>query len=342
MIRRNRPARRSVDEAGAEQAVAGGVRLQRVLAAAGVASRRAAEDLIASGRVAVNGEVVRTLPVFVTPGVDRIAIDGRPLARQAVKAEGNDGRLSAARGLYIMLYKPERVMSTTFDEGGRRTVMDLVDHPAIRGETPVGLGGDAGRVFPVGRLDFHTAGLVLLTNDGALTHRLTHPSFGVTKTYEVTVRGSVADADARKLEDTLAHAHRKASRRGGKRSRAERPIALRVAGQHQGKTVLEIELAETGERPLSDLLHEAELKVVKILRTKLGPLELSHLPVGGWRELERDELWALRDAAGLGRKKPKPRPTPDGSRPAGGSPARRPKPSARRGPRAPRPRSTDA
>lgn len=277
----------------------GGVRLQRVLAAAGVASRRAAEEMIASGRVAVNGEIVRTLPVFVTPGVDRIAIDGRPLARQAVRTESGAGRVAAVRSLYLMLYKPERVMSTTFDDGGRTTVMDLVDHPAIRGELPVGMGGEAGRVYPVGRLDFHTSGLVLLTNDGVMTHRLTHASFGITKTYEVTVRGGIAEENLRRLEEVLSAAHRKASRRVGRGNKAERPIALRLRGKGEGKTVLEVELAETGERPLSDLLHEADLKVVRVIRTKLGPLELSHLPVGGWRELERDEIRDLREATGL-------------------------------------------
>jgi 23S rRNA pseudouridine2605 synthase len=276
-----------------------GVRLQRVLAAAGVSSRRAAEQMIGEGRVSVNGEVVRQLPVFVKPGEDRIEVDGRPLAREAVRTEPRGGRVAAHRSLYMMLYKPERVMSTTNDDGGRTTVMDLVDHPAIRGDVPVGLGGQTGRVYPVGRLDFHTSGLVLLTNDGELTHRLTHASYGVSKTYEVMVRGSIPEGELRRIEEILNKGHRKAARRSGRASKAERPLELRVLDRRDGKSRLEIELWETGERSLGELLMEADLKVVKVTRTKLGPLALTHLPVGGWRELERDELWALREATGL-------------------------------------------
>jgi 23S rRNA pseudouridine2605 synthase len=318
MIRRNRPKKAESGEA----AVAAGVRLQRVLAAAGVASRRACEEMIEQGRVAVNGEVVRRLPVFVRPGEDRVEVDGRPLARDAVRAEGEGGRrgggggggeggsgpkVTAARSVYLMLYKPERVMSTTHDDGGRRTVMDLIDHPLIQGEVPVGLGGSTGRLFPVGRLDFHTSGLVLLTNDGELTHRLTHPKFGVSKTYEVLAKGDLPEADVRKLEASINKHHRQATRQAGRVSKADRPIALRVRERRGGKTLLEVELTETGERPLGDLLLEADLRVFKIVRTKLGPLELSHLPVGGWRELERDEIRTLREAAGLIRGKSGPK-----------------------------------
>src|SRR5690606_13551855 len=153
-------------------------RLQRVMADAGVASRRACEELIARGAVEVNGEVVTELPIFVDPREDRILVEGRPLPKRG----GGD------RNIYIMLNKPERTLTTVTDErefggegGGRRTVMDLVDHPA------------RARLFPVGRLDYATRGLVLLTNDGELANKLTHPRYGVHKTYEAVVKGVLPD-----------------------------------------------------------------------------------------------------------------------------------------------------
>lgn len=276
-----------------------GVRLQRVLAVSGIASRRACEAMIAQGRVSVNDQVVRTLPVFVDPEHDRITVDGRPLAGTAVRFRGKNQRVIAPHMLYIMLYKPERVVCTTSDDAGRKTVLDLVDHPRIRGELASGLGGSAGRVFPVGRLDFHAAGLVLLTNDGELTHRLTHPSFGIPKTYEALVKAPVDEAFVRDLEQGLNRKHRRAAAEAGKRSRAEQPVKVSLVKRGEGKSILRIELHETGARPLEDLLAETGCKVARLTRTALGPLTLTHLALGAWRELERDEIYQLRKAAGL-------------------------------------------
>src|SRR5512144_2649244 len=140
-----------------------GERLQKILSHAGVSSRRAAETMIRAGRVTVNGRTVTELGTRANPQRDRIAIDGKPLR-------------AAAPLVYILLNKPVGVMTTLSDPQGRPTVRDL-------------LVGVRQRVFPVGRLDFHTSGLLLLTNDGELALRLTHPRYGVKKTYEVKVKG---------------------------------------------------------------------------------------------------------------------------------------------------------
>ena len=144
------------------------VRIQKVMAGLGVASRRACEQMVADGMVSVNGTVVLTLPVLVDPLHDRIEIDGRPLPQMTARGE---------RTIHVMLYKPRHTVTTASDPEGRRTVTELVEHPS------------GVRLYPVGRLDFDTMGLVLLTNDGDLANKLTHPRFGIEKTYRAIVRG---------------------------------------------------------------------------------------------------------------------------------------------------------
>ena len=159
-----------------EQAPAAGkVRLQRFMADAGVASRRECERMIEEGFVEVNGEVMDKLPVFINPGKDRVSVNGRIVDKKAAKADR----------IYLALYKPDNTLTTTRDSGvedesnSRRTVLDLIDNPATN------------RLIVVGRLGFHATGLVLLTNDGQLAQRLSHAKFGVTKTYRITVKGTL-------------------------------------------------------------------------------------------------------------------------------------------------------
>jgi pseudouridine synthase len=241
----------------------GRVRLQRFLADAGVAARRTCEAMIERGRVRVNGEVVRRLPVFVDPATDRIDVDG-------VGVKG------AVRRVYVMLHKPERVLVTTADEPGaeRRTVADLVDHPA------------ASRLFPVGRLDFAACGLVLLTNDGELANRLTHPRYGVEKRYEAAVRGGLDVGAARAVRQKLAAP-------GGR----EAP-EIRVTRDVSGGAVLEITIREGRGRELREVLKHLGMPVKRLTRVAIGPLELRALGPGRWRELTRDEVQALRRAGG--------------------------------------------
>lgn len=313
----------------------GKVRLQRVLAAAGVAARRACEALIEAGRVEVNGTVVRTLPVFVDPARDTITVDGRAIPRAKTSEQGRQRpgtSLAGQRFIYLMVYKPERVLSTTRDEAGRTTVMDLVDHPALARQDQGGLGA---RVYPVGRLDFHTSGLVLLTNDGDLANRLTHPRFGVPKTYAVWAKGDMPQDFARDLERGLNLKHRRAAAQArGTRApsaaaapAAADPNAAIVIGPPRadnGKTMVEITLHERGPRSLADMLGEAGVTVSKMVRTAIGPLHLRGVALGQWRELDRQELQALRRAA-RGIAAPRDRAHPPSSAPP--RPPRRPRPS---------------
>lgn len=247
----------------------GVVRLQRVLADAGVAARRACEALIGQGRVAINGQVVRSLPAFVDPRRDRVTVDGRPVVR-------------AARRVVVMLNKPARVLCAAADEpgGARRTVAGLVRHPS------------GARLFPVGRLAYEATGLVLMTNDGALAQRLTHPRFAVPKVYRALVRGEVPDAALARLERDIARAQRRLARAAG-RTRAS-SARLSVEQRGGGKTVLRLTLAEGRVPSAARVLAAAGFPVRKLEQVGLGPLRLTGVARGRWRELERDEVQSLR------------------------------------------------
>ena len=266
-----------------------GPRLQRTLAEAGVAARRVCEQLILDGEVEVNGAIVNTLPAFVDPERDRITVQGRPIKRRS-------------RKLYIMLNKPTHTVTTTADEPDldRRTVLDLVDHPT------------ADRLFPVGRLDFDTTGLILLTNDGELANKLTHPRFGVVKTYHAVVKGRLSDEDAAQIAEGIYLAERKAGRTDGA-SRTAR-VEVRVFKRDRDRTVLELRLREGRNRQVRRMLAAVGCPVKKLERVAMGPVKLKGLPRGSWRELGRGEIDALRravqrgkgEAKGAAPKRPKP------------------------------------
>jgi 23S rRNA pseudouridine2605 synthase len=283
---------------GRDSTSSGGVRLQRVLAASGVGARRVCERLIEEGRVKVNGETVSRLPAFVNPGEDRITVDGRPVV------------VERSRHLYLMLNKPERMLVTASDEPGmdRATVMDLVDHPAKK------------RLFPVGRLDYSTAGLVLLTSDGELANRLTHPRYGVPKVYRAVVKGAINPADLPRVQASMLKDLKRSDRVAARvRPRAGgEGLELRIAGRDQGRTVLEIELREGRTGNPGQMLAAAGVHVRKLERVAIGPLELTGLARGRWRELERDEIRDLK-RAGRGQA-----PRPRAGAPAGPQRRRRP------------------
>ncbi len=275
------------------------MRLQRVIAEAGLASRRAAELLIEEGRVTVNGKVVRALPVMVDPHEDVITVDGKPLP-------------AAERHIYIMLNKPARTISSARDEPGavRRTVLDLVDHPS------------KARLYPVGRLDYDTTGLVLLTNDGSLAHRLTHPRFGVEKTYHVVVKGLLDDERVSQLERGIFIAERREGRTVGA-ARASH-VALQIIRRDRDRTLLELTLKEGRNRQVRRMLAGVGAPVKKLERVAIGPLKLKKLARGEWRELSAAELKALKNAC-RGPRNVASRTTP----PVGESAARRRRPVRR-------------
>jgi 23S rRNA pseudouridine2605 synthase len=235
----------------------GAVRLQKLLAEAGVASRRGAERLIAAGRVSVNGALVTELGAHADPERDRIEVDGRALPRVAAKR-------------YVLLHKPRGYLTTRHDPRGRPRVFDLVREIDVR-------------LHPVGRLDFDAEGLLLLTNDGALTFRLTHPRHGVRRVYHVLVEGVAAAAALRTLERGVLLEDGPA--------RAERARRLRDAGP--GLAWLELTLAEGRYREVKRLCRAVGLRVRRLRRVAFGPLRLGRLPAGAWRELTPVEVERL-------------------------------------------------
>lgn len=265
-----------------------GVRLQRVLAAAGIGARRVCERLIEDGHVHVNDKVVKKLPAFVDPENDRITVDGRPIGKPQ-------------RSVYIMLNKPARVLATTSDAsqergGGRTTIMDLVNHPA------------KSRLFPVGRLDYETTGLVLLTNDGELANRLSHPKFGVPKTYQAEVKGTLDDTSLATLQRDLIKQQRKDDKRLQRETGRVRPVAasgpsgatrisLSIVGREPGRTIIHITLKEGRTGNIASMLAGAGANVRKLERIAIGPVLLTGVTGGRWRELERHEVKALKAVA---------------------------------------------
>lgn len=268
--RQNAPSRGSLPEELTD--AARGERLQRVMADAGVASRRACEEMIEQGLVEVNGHLVTELPVWVNPEVDTIVVDGRPLRPRE-------------RIVYVLLNKPTRTLTTAKDEPGseRRTVVDLVDHP------------ERARLVPVGRLDYDTTGLLILTNDGDLANRLTHPRYGVSKTYRATVKGRIDPGAIGELEEGIYLAERKAGHTvgGARTSRVE----LRVIFVDRDKTILEITLREGRNRQVRRMLAAVGYPVKKLERIAMGPLSLKGVARGAWRELTAPEIKSLKRAA---------------------------------------------
>ncbi len=249
------------------------MRLQRVLAEAGVAARRACEALIEGGHVQVNGKIVKKLPVFVDPNRDHIEVDGRPIARK---------KSARPRRLYIMVNKPARALTTASEEPGdeRTTVFDLVDYPGKP------------RLFAVGRLDYETTGLVLLTNDGTMANVMTHPRYGVPKTYEAVVKGLPDQTSLAKLEKDIHKAALRAAQEEGQ-SHAPR-VELTITKRDSEKTTIELTFREGKNPQVRRMLAIAGWPVRKLTHIRMGPLELRSLALGKWRELERDEVAALK------------------------------------------------
>ncbi|HEY0068389.1 MAG TPA: pseudouridine synthase [Chloroflexia bacterium] len=250
-----------------------GERLQKILAQAGIASRRAAEELIAAGRVTVNGEVVKEMGVRANPAVDTIAVDGKPL-----KSSAEGGQVQ--KFVYIALNKPLGVVSTVKDPEGRPTVLTLLAGARLAEQ---GL-----RVYPVGRLDTDSTGLLLLTNDGDLTFRLTHPRYAVDKEYRVVVRG-------RPSGDALAKLREGVMIEGGLTS----PAKVDVLNHTEGNTTLRITIHEGRKRQVRLMTVAVGHPVIELTRVRFGPIELGDLPPGKWRNLAMHEAHALRKAVKL-------------------------------------------
>lgn len=239
-------------------------RLQKLLAQAGAASRRKAEELILQGRVAVNGRPAK-LGDSADPQKDQIALDG-----QRLRLEGEK--------LYLALHKPRGFVTTMEDERGRRCVAQLV------ADVP-------GRVYPVGRLDKDSEGLLIMTNDGAFANAVAHPKSHVAKTYRVTLRPGVNEEQLVQISTGILI--------DGKMTA---PAKARVLEQQQGRAVVEIVLYEGRNREIRKMCEALGLEVARLKRTAVGPVRLAMLPQGRWRELSKEEVKALLAASKADRK----------------------------------------
>jgi 23S rRNA pseudouridine2605 synthase len=231
------------------------VRLQKFLADAGVASRRAGEQYILEGRVSVNGHVVRLLGSKVDPGHDQVTVDGKPVRER--------------RKIYAALHKPIGCVCSHKDELGRPTIYELLPK-----EWQV--------VNSVGRLDFNTEGLIFLTNDGQFALRLTHPRYGITKKYVVTVEGPVTP-------ETMSVFTRGVFQ-GGDKLKADK---ARLMGSSRSKSIVELELSEGKNREVRRLFESQNLMVRRLQRVQIGKIKLGELKPGKWRALTATEIKTL-------------------------------------------------
>jgi len=235
------------------------MRLQRYLAQAGVASRRKAEELILAGAVRVNGATVRELGTSVDPASDRVEYGGRLIVPPLEHA-------------YYVLHKPFGVVTTMHDPQGRRTVADIVRSQAL-----------AGRVVPVGRLDYDTAGVLLLTDDGDLAHVLTHPRFGVEKTYRATVRGRLSPDQVAVLGAGVRLEDGRAA-----------PARLHVVAVNRERSTVDITIHEGKNRQIRRMFEQIDHPVLDLIRLRFGPVALGTLGPGEVRAAGDREIRELR------------------------------------------------
>ena len=233
-------------------------RLQKVLAAAGIDSRRKCEELILSGEVRVNRKVVDTLPAFVDPEKDIITVYGK--------------KIRAAQKVYFLLNKPKGVICTNRDPRGRKKAIDLVHTNE--------------RIFCVGRLDADTTGLIILTNDSELTNRLTHPRYGIAKTYVVRINGEISGEQVGKLKKGVWMAE-------GKTGRA----SVKILKRRHNESSIEITIKQGLNRQVRRMLANVGLPVKSLTRTRFGKLTVRGLGVGKFRTLTRPEIAHLKKAS---------------------------------------------
>lgn len=238
-------------------------RLQKLLAAAGVASRREAEELIKAGRVAVDGRVITELWTKVDPEQVTVAVDGRPVSMYPEK-------------VYVLLNKPRGYTSTTHDPHAKRVVTDLVKDVGVS-------------LYPVGRLDVDTEGLLILTNDGDFTHKMTHPSHQIPKTYRADVRGLVAEETAHHLATGVVLD-----------DGITAPAKVRLLGVNTARetSVIELTIHEGRKRQIRRMLDTVGHPVIRLTRTKIGGLTVGNLRPGEWRFLRPGEVGELLGLAG--------------------------------------------
>ena len=243
-------------------------RIQKLMAQAGLGSRRHNEELIREGRVKVNGRIVH-LGQKADPARDRIEVDGKPLD------------LEKDTAIYIALHKPKGVLSSLEDEmeEGRTTVRDLIDVP--------------GHLYPVGRLDRQSEGLILMTNDGDLAHKITHPRYGHRKIYEVTLEGNIPPEAILQWQQGVMLDDKRTA-----------PARIENIRRQGGTTRLQIVMREGRKRQIRRVAAQLGYPVQRLVRQQIGPLQLGDLAAGTWRHLTPDEVKRLKQSVNT----PRPRP----------------------------------
>lgn len=249
------------------------LRLNKALAAAGVCSRRAADELIRSGAVSVNGSVTTELGTRVDPASDTVCVHGKAIQLAATESLAHT---------YLMLHKPVQVVSTVRDPQGRSTVLNLLPEK-YRGK----------RLYPVGRLDYFSEGLLLLTDDGELTNRLTHPRYHLPKVYETRLR----EVPTQAMLETM--------RRGMTLAEGERLAPVEVRKKQDDEHTLTLVLHQGVNRQIRRMCRDLGLTILRLSRIALGPLLLGDLPRGKCRPLTEKEVAALKKATGSGEKRPR-------------------------------------
>lgn len=232
------------------------IRLNKYLASLGVASRRKVDSLIGLGQIKVNG-ITATLGQKINPGLDKISINSKPVTDFKPKYT------------YLILNKPKNVLTTTKDDRGRTTVLDLVKTNT--------------RLFPVGRLDYLSTGLVLLTNDGTLANLITHPSHHLAKTYLVTTNSSISPKILTKLENDIKLDNQKLI-----------PSLVSVFGQFKSQTTLKITLFQGKKRQIRRMFETLGLSLLSLHRIAIGPINLGKLSPGSYRPLSKLEIQSLK------------------------------------------------
>jgi 23S rRNA pseudouridine2605 synthase len=231
------------------------VRLQKILAQAGVASRRASERIIAEGRVAVNGKVVTEMGAKVEPGRDEVAVDGRAVGRKS--------------RLYIALHKPRGYICSNAADEDRQRIGDLLPK-------------EWSDLFSVGRLDYQSEGLLFLTNDGDFCLKLTHPRYRISKTYVAQIEGRVKPETVKKFTQGIVSA--------GEKLQA---VRARLISANNTSSTVELELTEGKNREVRRLFEAENLTVRRLQRVRIGPIKLGELPAGKWRALTEPEIKSL-------------------------------------------------
>ncbi|HEY5757994.1 MAG TPA: pseudouridine synthase [Steroidobacter sp.] len=270
-----------------------GVRLQKAMADAGLGARRDCEEMITAGRVAVNGRIVDTLPCFVNPANDEVQLDGEvielPVPEGDASSTASKAATKARSFIYVLINKPKGVITTTSDPEGRRNVLDLVPQSLRSSE----------RLFPVGRLDGDSTGLLLITNDGDLAFQLTHPKFGVTKEYRVLTSGLATDEQLQKLRAGmyLVNPSADGTKTSKKASMESVRIIKRFVDRARGdRTMLSVTLREGQNREIRRLLARVGLKVRELERVAIGPLRAGDLKPGQAKLLGKKDIEKLRSA----------------------------------------------